>query len=407
MPNRAARLPEVEIPKEYRVKLPKATTGGSLVQTEFVNLGIKNQIYLEQYAEHLSQKVVKILERAQTEICKTLLDNDPTVVPLTEWKKKRLQNLKAQIGEILEDHYQKVGDVTKAEMLKLASFQKDYTVASANRAFGVNLFDVNLTRENLEAIATQTMIQGQVIGKWWAEKPLAYQQKMEKAINQGMERIELGLVRGEAVGDLIRRIRGYKSATGAYHPGVMNVAYHEAAALVRTSVMQVAQTVRRAIYDQNADVIKGLQVVATLDTRTTPLCKALDGTEYTLEGQSLDGGRPLPPGPPFHWQCRSTLVPIVKSYAELVKGKGKLSKAKLDELEKMDQGTRASMTGQVPAVLNYNEWLKTMPESVQIEALGPARWELWKTGKITMADMVHQNGRPLTIEELRKKIGSE
>ncbi|HQM30601.1 MAG TPA: NUDIX hydrolase [Syntrophales bacterium] len=70
----------------------------------------------------------------------------------------------------------------------------------------------------------------------------------------------------------------------------------------------------------------------------------------------------------------------------------------------MDQGTRASMTGQVPAVLNYNEWLKTMPESVQIEALGQPRWELWKGGKITMADMVHQDGRPLSIAELEKKI---
>ncbi len=406
MPNRAARLPEVEIPKEYRVKLPKATTGGSLVQTEFVNLGIKNQIYLEQYAEHLRGKVVKILERAQTEICKTLLDNDPTVVPLTEWKKKRLQNLKAQIGEILEDHYQKVGDVTKAEMIKLASFQKDYTVASANRAFGVNLFDVNLTRENLEAIATQTMIQGQVIGKWWAEKPLAYQQKMEKAINQGMEQIELGLVRGEAVGDLIRRIRGYKSATGAYHPGVMNVAYHEAAALVRTSVMQVAQAVRRAIYDQNADVIKGLQVVATLDTRTTPLCRALDGRIFDLERQPLDDdGPPLPPGPPFHWQCRSTLVPIIKSYAELAGGD--LSEEKRAALEAMDPGTRASMNGQVSDKITYEEWLKTQSERIQKEVLGETRWDLWRKGKIGMADMVHQNGRPLTIEELRKKIGSE
>lgn len=406
MPNRATRLADVKIPDEYRLKLPKATTGGSLVQTEFLNLGIKNQVYLEQYSEHLREKVVKILEKAQTEIVKSLMENDPTVMPLTEWKKKRLSNLNARIGEILEDHYQKVGDLTKAEMVKLASFQKDYTVASANRVFGVNLFDVHLTPENLEAIATQTMIQGQVIGKWWAEKPEIYRQKMEKAINQGMQQIELGLVKGEAVGELIRRIRGYKSGTGFYHPGVMDVAYNEAASLVRTSVMQVAQTVRRSIYEANEDVIEGIQVVATLDTRTTPLCRGLDGRQFHHDGSAMDGGRPMPPGPPFHWQCRSTIVPIVRPYSDLVKGKGKISKDKLDELEKMDAGTRASMNGQVPATLDYNEWLKTQPKSVQVEVLGEPRWKLWQTGKLTMADMVHQDGRPLSIDELQQKIAA-
>jgi len=62
------------------------------------------------------------------------------------------------------------------------------------------------------------------------------------------------------------------------------------------------------------------------------------------------------------------------------------------------------MNGQVPDKLNYEEWLKMQSKEVQKDVLGETRWEMWRKGKIEMADMIHQNGRPLTIEELRKKI---
>jgi len=375
------------------------------VQTRFLNDSIRLVADLERYSEHVRLKVEVVLKKAQDEILAALMQNDPTIRPLTEWKKMRLTRLNEQIGRILEGRYKEIADMNKRDLVELAEYTRDRTEAGAKRIFGANLFDVNLTRENLEAIATQTMIQGQVIGKWWAEKPEAYRQRFEKAFNQGMERIELGLVEGESVGELVRAIRGYKDKQGIVHVGVMDVTRREAAALVRTSVHQVAQTVRMGIYEANRDVIKGFQVVATLDTRTTPLCRALDGHVYGMDRKPLDGGPPLPPGPPFHWNCRSTLVPVTKSYAELAGGE--LSEEKRAALEAMDPGTRASMNGQVPDRLNYEEWLKTQREDVQKDVLGETRWDLWRKGKIGMADMVHQNGRPLTIEELRKKIADE
>jgi len=376
------------------------------IETKFINAAIKNQVDLERFSEHVLGKVVKVLGQAQDEILKALIVGDPTIRPETEWRRKRLERLNARIGEILEEHYAKIGELHEKDLIDLAGYTKDKTAADARRIFGVNLFDVTLTEANLKAIVTETMIEGQVIGKWWESKPLDYRQRIERSINQGMQKIELGLVQGESVGELVRAIRGYKDKMGIIHPGVMDVTRREAAALVRTSIHQVAQTVRMRIYEANKDVIKGLQVVATLDTRTTPLCRALDGRIFDLERQPLDDdGPPLPPGPPFHWQCRSTLVPIIKSYAELAGGD--LSEEKRAALEAMDPGTRASMNGQVSDKITYEEWLKTQSERIQKEVLGETRWDLWRKGKITMADMVHQNGRPLTLEELRKKIGSE
>lgn len=370
------------------------------VQTALVNSAIRTQVDLERFSVGVTEKVEDLLSKAQTEILKALLETDPTARPLTEWKQRRLAELNDQINGILQSYYTKIDkDVTKS-LVGIAAHQMDATTGTVRNVFGANLFSVTLTEENLKAIVSNTLIDGATIKQWWEGKPEAYRQKFQRAMQAGMQQIELGQVKGESIGELIRRIRGTKDT-----PGVMDVAKHEAAALVRTSVMQVAQGVRREIYAANADVIKGLQVVATLDMRTTPLCRALDGTQYDLDGNPLDGGnRPMPPGPPFHWNCRSTLVPIFKPYSELIKTKGKLSGEKLDELEKVPLSTRASMRGQVPDSMDYNAWLKTQPEQIQKEVLGEARWELWNTGKLTMADMVHQNGRPLTLPELERKV---
>ena len=368
------------------------------IMTKIVNQEIKTQVDLERFSEYVKDRVFRLLNRAQADILNALMDYDPTVQPATAWKRKRLERLNEQIDGILKARFGDIDELVNAELTELADFQQEHSVEGMKRVFGVNLFDVTLTRASLEAIVTNTMIDGALIGTWWNEKPEVYRQRFEKSFNKAMQRIELGLVKGESVGELIRAVRGTRT-----EPAILDAAKHEAAALIRTSVMQVAQTVRRALYDANADVLQGLQVVATLDARTTPLCRALDGTQYNLDGTPMNGGRPLPPGPPFHWNCRSTLIPIFKPYSEL-DGNGDLSRKKQDAIERMDKGTRASMNGQVPAKMNYEDWLKSQDEETQKEILGEARWELWRKGVIGMADMIHQNGRPLTIEELKRKI---
>jgi len=62
------------------------------------------------------------------------------------------------------------------------------------------------------------------------------------------------------------------------------------------------------------------------------------------------------------------------------------------------------MNGQVLAKMSYEEWLQDQDEETQKEVLGEARLWLWKRGKLSLSDMIHQNGRPLTIEELKHKI---
>lgn len=97
--------------------------------------------------------------------------------------------------------------------------------------------------------------------------------------------------------------------------------------------------------------------------------------------------------------CRSTLIPILKSWEELG------SKIKVKELEEMSPRQQSSMDGQVAADLNYEGWLKTKPEEFQKEVLGEGKWELWNDGKINFTDLVDQSNNPLTLAQLKERAG--
>jgi SPP1 gp7 family putative phage head morphogenesis protein len=51
-------------------------------------------------------------------------------------------------------------------------------------------------------------------------------------------------------------------------------------ALVRTSINQVANSASQQVYEANQDITKKYRYVATLDSRTSSICAALDGREF-------------------------------------------------------------------------------------------------------------------------------
>ena len=121
-------------------------------------------------------------------------------------------------------------------------------------------------------------------------------------------------------------------------------------------------------------------------------------------------GRPLPestvrtkfPGPPpWHWNCRTTLTPIMFSWKELSSRKKRKGSKKIKEIP---GSTQASMDGQVADSLTYEGWLKKQNKQRQMEALGPTRYKLWKQGKLkSFTQLIDQTGRPLTVEQLKRK----
>jgi SPP1 gp7 family putative phage head morphogenesis protein len=191
--------------------------------------------------------------------------------------------------------------------------------------------------------------------------------------------VRKGWGEGWTVQELIRTIRGTKAAN--YKDGLIETTRRNAETIARTSIQHVANTARAKTWEDNADVVLGYQFVATLDTKTSSVCRSLDGRKYEL------GKGPLPP---VHPNCRSTTI------------------AELDPaLDIFDEGaTRSSMNGYVPADLSYYEWLQTQPEDVQAEAIGPTRAKLLRDGGLTGEEFARlnlgKNFEPLTLAQMQQ-----
>ena len=128
-------------------------------------------------------------------------------------------------------------------------------------------------------------------------------------------------------------------------------------------------------------VVVGVEWVSTLDSRTSQVCRSLDGMAF-----SRNSG----PRPPIHIRCRSTTVARLDGRFDVFK----------------DGQTRPSKGGPVSANESYYSWLKKQPAAFQREAIGAGRAKLLRSGGLTSQRFAELNiGKkfePLTLKEMRK-----
>lgn len=313
----------------------------------------------------------------------------------TAFSRRKLKALFQATDQTITNSYTKIAKTHDATMLKLAEVSADQTLEAMNATIGASLLNVGVPETVLKAMVDDDISLGLPAKEWWNGQSTRLRQRFQQQIRQGV-------FAGETLSDLKRRVRGRRE--NGFKDGIMEATSRDAEALIRTSVQSIAQSARHEVFQANDDVIKGQQWLSTLDLRTSEICQALSGQAWTLEGEPLEGTTLDFPGPPpLHFNCRSSLVPIMKSWGELIReAKGDKALAKrMDKVEsKIPESTQSSMDGQVSAKLTYEQWLENQPEERQIEALGEGKWQLWNDGDISLTDLIDQTGRPLSLKEL-------
>ena len=170
----------------------------------------------------------------------------------------------------------------------------------------------------------------------------------------------------------------------------------DATAIALTGAGAIVSEIRQAFFEANAGVIKCYKYQATLDTRTSELCRAYDGLTWDKDYEPIGHNFPFrKPRVNTHFNCRSTIIPVTKSWDELG----------VEGMEGANDRTRSSMNGYVPQDMTFNDWLKTQSPEVIEKTLGKGRAELFMQGKITMRDLITQQGRSLDLNELVKRKG--
>lgn len=126
--------------------------------------------------------------------------------------------------------------------------------------------------------------------------------------------------------------------------------------VARTEMMDANREGLGHVYQQNSDILRGKERMATLDERTCMACVFLDGTVYPLDAPE-DG----------HQNCRCTWLPVLKS--------------------RKDFGPKDKR-------LIGSKWFKKQPDAVQQKMMGMQKWTYWKRDVIELKDMVVERDNP-------------
>jgi SPP1 gp7 family putative phage head morphogenesis protein len=330
------------------------------------------QLNLLRYDASLRKDVNRILEDVEAEIIAKLNSGK-------QWSEFALARLNEQLKSVrseIGNYYSDIKNITVEGLQELAKNEAQWQVSAVNKAATVDLMTATPSAAQLVSIAKSSLIQGAINKDWWERQSQDLQFRF-------LTQIKTGVAQGETNQQLSKRIRS-----------IMDISRRNAEALVRTSVQTIAAEARRETISQNQDVVKGIQQVSTLDGRTTDICMAYSGAAWDLNKKPI-GEKNLPynSGVPRHWQCRSFEIAVTKSFKELGLN-----------IDEFPSTTRTSMDGEVAGDLSFDDWLKAKPKAFQEEMLGKGRAELFQSGKITLTDLVNGNGRPLTLNELKKRI---
>lgn len=371
---------------------------------------IGHAVDLNRFGESVREKIVALIYDLGEDIEKKIREADIAGATRTDFKIRRQNTLLKQVKDTIATRYKKNRQILDDELLELADIEKEYPIKLLNLSIGGELASTALTRTDLKVLVLNALIEGAPSRDWWSKQASDLNMRFAS-------QVRLGVAAGETNDDIVRRIRGRytgqrrvivvdgkRKVLKQFEGGIMNTSTREATALVRSSVQTIANLVHEQVYQENQDVLKGRQWVSTLDTRTTEICRARDGGAWDFNGKPLPQSTvktDFPGPPPAHWQCRSVLVPITKSWDELIAEAGRETKKKIPEVP---ESTRASMDGQVAAGETYESWFKKQTEARQIEILGPTKHALWKEGSLTFSDMVDPTGRALKISELRQLV---
>ena len=329
----------------------------------------------------------RFLGELEGDIVAQLAKIDPTGIGSISRRQARLEKLLKQVKETITTAYRAEGKRLANELREIADMEARFAVSSINRGAGVQLITTELTRGQLVAITGNLLVQGAPVSDWISRQG-------GDTLKRFQDNMRLGIAQGETNAQLIRRVRGGKQ-NGEVVKGFMNITRHHAESLVRSATQAVSQASRQAVYSANDDIIKAEQWVSTIDLKTTVECSTRDGLTYTVNAhEPIDHSLPWGAGPGnLHWGCRSTSVPVLKSWRELG----------LD-VDQLPTSTRASLDGQIAQDTSFSGWLSRQSVERQNENLGVGRAALWRDGKISFRDLVDGNGRELTLLELRARL---
>jgi SPP1 gp7 family putative phage head morphogenesis protein len=357
-------------------------TTNELLQEEL----LRHQVDLLRFSKGLAARIVAILNRTEPELARVLKQRLERIGPITTPGPSTTRKLiitQRLIKATLAPTWTTINELVRKELVSLALGEGAYIAGVLADALPV-IFGPKLPPpQALRGIVFARPFQNRILRDWLGTYQVGDRRRM-------MDEIRQGLLWDETPTEIGRRIFGTRAQGGT--DGVRQITRRGAQTLAQTSTSAISNAVRQAVYKANKKIIPREQYVATLDSRTTPICQSLDGQVFkTGEGEI----------PPVHMNCRSIRVPVVDGRPL---GNRPASANFKDRLGNLRGPARrrevAKLIGRVPASTNYDTFLRNSDTAFQNNVLGPTRARLFRAGEFDVSGFVDNSGTRLTLRQL-------
>jgi len=354
------------------------------VNTELMNMLLRHQHFVRAYENQLLRdEILPILRQAKIDMTKKFRGFGKAIgrknlSQLTKTEMAFLQQKIREVEVLISVASSKIQGRLDKNLPKFIKEVEKINVGFLKSALPIAVAFNRIPLERLKKLLDQPL---------GGEKYAARLKKNYKdAVGIMRREIAIGILGGESIPQVRRRLMGVGRGIGGKMGAIIT---HRAEMIARTEILRIANAVNADLYQRNDDVVKGVMWVATLDQRTCPQCAPLDGTTYFYEKNEK------PPEIPQHPNCRCILSPITRSWKELGDN-SKMAK----QLDKLDAGARASMSGYVPAKVKYPQWFDAQPDKFKRDVLGPNRFSKYKQKGLSYNKMI-KNGRWIPLKDLK------
>lgn len=337
------------------------------VNEKLVDGTLKHLIEVDQLAEEFAEEIAQFLEQDLLPRIGRELQKRSFIAMADDEKLFHIRNILAEQAA--------TEGITGTMLVTLTEFalgEADAVAKMMEEIIPVSIQTSVPAPEQLQSLVMETPFNNRIMTDWFNDLNVEIQ-------NGLMNDIRVAIAEGQDIDTIANNL--IKHNLDAFPAGTAKRALQDAKTVARTAVNAVNTGAREMTYAQMAEFIKGVQYLATLDDRTTAICMELHGTVWPLG----DG-----PRPPQHWNCRSTTIPVAKSWEEMG-----------IPATDIDPTVQASMNGQVAGVKSFEDWLKGQDETTQDNLLGPVKADLWRKGQAgNLFDMIGPDGNFLTLNEM-------
>ncbi len=352
----------------------------------FTDLVLRRTLAVESVGSGVARRqLVRELERARRTLASRIAAMEGTAFTRSRYRRihGELSGVLAELGKRYERVLMRAGQEVIQE--EYDRFQREILSETGRK---VAKLPYRLPVEEAASMLSQP-IGGQFLGDWIDSHLGRLRGGIRRELTQS-------LILGETNREAAKRLEA-----------AFRLTRRGAEMIARTSLVAASNSARDAAWKKNADVIDRYRVVATLDQRTCFVCADYDGAEARVRGDL--------PTFPLHPNCRCQVVPVTD-----LEERGEQKRAAVFEQEahtvhhtqadesgkRLPDGTtstkwKITRAGQVSGRTTFRDFFERQPAGWQREYLGPARYKLYKAGKLDLADL-SRNHRVLTLAQLRR-----